>query len=197
MISERRIFVGVLAAISGLAGAPVLSGCAHASASTTRTTVTETTSANAVTPALKDDQVAGILVALDATAIQRARIAQERARDPRIRQLADRIVADGAKTSDDEDALLRRVDVTPTETRESVELAVAEGHVVERLRGLSDDAFDDAYLAAEIDAADRTVRTVDRTLIPAVRLDELRRLLVAVRDAADLRLLEAREIRAR
>ncbi len=129
--------------------------------------------------ALNDAQIAHVAYTAGQIDVDAARQALDRSRNAEIRAFAETMVRDHNAVNQQAVALVQRLHVTPEANATSTALTTQAADAHRRLGALSGAAFDEAYIANEIEYH-RTVNNALRgTLIPSAHNAELKSLLEA------------------
>ena len=144
--------------------------------------------------AFTDPEIAGIVDAASVVDERLARQALKRSLDPRVRQLAQRVI------SGHDEAKLERVErlalVSPRESSTSTALTANGASVTLSLQAASVEDFDGLFLDALSNAEHQLVELLDDELIPQARSLDLRMLLQDVRASMASRIGMAEDVRS-
>ena len=151
-------------------------------------------SAHAAAPS--DAEIAAIVVAANAVDIDAGKLAQSKTSSKTVRAFAERMVADHTSVNQQAAALVRKLNVTPSENDTSKGLKKDGGATLARLKAMSGKAFDKAYVNNEVAYHQTVLDALDKTLIPNAANAELKALLVKVRPAFVAHLEHARHLQA-
>lgn len=151
---------------------------ATANTATTGSTAKNTASSN---QGLTDGQIAAVVRAADVSEIDQAKIAVGKARDPGVKHFAETMIAQHGQNVRDVDELDTKLNIRPTESQLMTELRVNATSVENKLSQIDDTSFDRQYIKSQIDAHRQVLDTLDARLMPAVRSQELRDMLVNLR----------------
>lgn len=155
----------VLLALAALA----LAACGQQTATTetAETTAPETTMPAA--PAMSDAEFVQAVANADAFEIQSSQLAAQRASRQQVKDFATMMIRDHTQTTQQLTALLPTLNIAaPTPQLD----ATMQGRL-DSLRGQSGEAFDDAYLDAQVNAHEQAVRTFE-TYIAGSQTTQLR-----------------------
>jgi len=152
--------------------------------------IAATASAQGVT----DAQIASIVVTANQVDIDAGRLAEARAHDAQVKQFGEQMVSDHSNVNKQATALVTRLKVTPQDNPISQSLRAGGEMNVAHLEKLSGAAFDKAYVDDEVAHHQQVLAAIDKTLIPSVKNEELKALLVKVRPAIAAHLAHAQKL---
>jgi len=132
---------------------------------------------------INDAQIASIVVTANQVDIDAGQIATTKAHSPEVKSFGQLMVKDHTGVNSSATALVTRLKVTPQDNPTSQALKRGGQENVTKLKGLSGDAFDLAYVEHEVAYHQQVLDAMDKTLIPGAKNDELKALLVKVRPA--------------
>ena len=150
----------------------------------------------AVAQDLTDAEVAHVAVVANAIDIELAKVALERGESEAVKSFARTMVDDHTGVNAQAGALAEKLGVTPSENEVSASLRKGADEAKAKLSGLSDAAFDRAYIAREVDYHQAVLDALDQVLIPTTENAELVALLRTVRPAIAAHLERARRIQS-
>ncbi len=130
---------------------------------------------------LSDGQIAAIVRAVNVAEIDEAKIAVGKAQDPGVKHFAEMMIAQHGQAVKDVDELDTRLNLRPTESQLMTELRVNATSVENRLSKNDETSFDKQYMQSQVVAHRQVLDTIDGRLMPAVRSEELREMLVNLR----------------
>jgi putative membrane protein len=143
-----------------------------------------------------DAQIAGIVVAANTVDIDAGKLAESKAKDPKVKAFAQRMVTDHTGVNKQASALVQKLGVTPQASEASKSLKQGGDANLAKLKGLQGAAFDKAYVDHEVAYHQAVLDTIDKTLIPDAKNAELKDLIVKVRPAIDDHLQHAKHLQA-
>lgn len=146
--------------------------------------------------ALTDPQIAHIAVTANTIDIETAELAESRTSTPEVLNFAQTMITDHTAVNEQASALAERLGVTPEDNEVSRSLQADADNGRSELEGLSEDAFDGAYIDREVAFHQTVLDALDDTLIPGATNEELRGLLQQVRPAIEAHLEHARELQS-
>jgi putative membrane protein len=151
----------------------------------------------AAAPALAqvdDAQIAAIVVTANQVDVDAGELAAATSKSPAVVEFAKLMIADHTGVNKAATELVTKLGVTPVPNATSQSLQKGGDENLARLRKLSGDAFDRAYVEHEVAYHEQVIAAIDGTLIPSAANPELKALLVKVRPAFDAHLAHAREL---
>lgn len=144
---------------------------------------------------LTDAQIAGVMNAANDAEVQQARIAQQKAKHPRVKKFAAMMISDHGNARKKQQALLDKSGMMPSSSNLMTQLNNDAQSTTQSLQSATAVDFDLAYMDAQITAHQQLLDALDRDLIPAAQSSELKTLLEAVRPKIAEHLKQAQEIR--
>jgi putative membrane protein len=144
---------------------------------------------------LTDAQIAGVMNAANDAEVQQARIAQQKAKHPRVKKFAAMMISDHGSARKKQQALLDKSGMIPSSSNLMTQLNTDAQSTLQSLQSASAGDFDLVYMDAQITAHQQVLVALDRDLIPAAQDAELKALLEEVRPKIAEHLKQAQEIR--
>jgi putative membrane protein len=151
---------------------------------------------------LNDAQIAAIVVAANEIDIDGGKLAESKSHNAEVKAFAHRMIAEHTDVNKQATDLVTKLKITPEETTISKAMRSDAKRNLERLKKLTGKDFDKLYISDEVAFHKQVIDTVDTKLLPNVKNDELKALLVKVkpalvshRDQADKLLSILRETR--
>jgi len=138
-------------------------------------------SAGASAQELTDAQIASILVVASQVDIDAGNLARTTTTKPEVTQFAQHMIVDHGGVILSVADLTPRIKVTPQDNATSQSLKSAGDASLASLKALKGDAFDKAYIDGEVAYHQQLLDAVDKTLIPGVKNERLKALLVKTR----------------
>lgn len=131
---------------------------------------------------LDDPTIVAIFDAANTYDIEAGALAERKAKNHDVHEFAEMIQRDHRAVRQQGRDLAASLKVTPTPP---VNFALANAHVaaMEKLRELSGEAFDRAFLQNEIDFHNAVIDAVTKTLLPAIQNAQLKNLVTKVAPA--------------
>ena len=151
--------------------------------------------AHAVGPT--DPQIAAIVVAANQVDIDAGTLAKTRSTNKEVQAFAERMVADHAGVNQAATELVRKLKVTPEDNPTAQSLKKDGDQNVGKLKALSGQAFDQAYVDHEVTYHQAVLDALDKTLIPSAQNEDLKALMVKVRPAFVAHLEHAKHLRSK
>lgn len=146
--------------------------------------------------AFADADVAGVLETANDGEVQAAEVALERASDSRVRDFAQRMVTDHTNASERLAQLASTGDIMIGNPSLAAQLRSSNTETVQTLQQLEGAAFDRTYMDSQVSMHEWLLNTIDNTLIPSTRDNDLESLLTDIRPAVAQHLESARQIRS-
>ncbi len=153
-----------------------------------------TTATVAQSTAPTDAQIAGIVVAANTVDINAGKLAQSRSKNKEVKEFGKLMVTDHTGVNKQASALVKKLKVTPEESDTSKSLKQSGAETMAKLKGLKGAEFDKAYVDNEVTYHQTVIDSLDQTLIPNAKNEELKALLVKVRPAFVAHLQHAQQL---
>jgi len=186
----RRIAISAVATLA-------VAALVAAAVSTATGTATETAArAGADAPPLDDATIVAIFDAANTADIETGALAAERGASAEVREFGGMLVVAHRQVRQQGRDLARKLGVTPTPPADSAS-AVQHAAAMARLRTLHGAEFDRAFLQHEVAFHKAVLDAVTGTLLPAIRNDELRALVVKVGPAFEAHMIGAQNLERR
>ena len=150
-----------------------------ATSTTTSSTTTSTTTATAGAPT--DPQIAAIVVTANTVDIEAGKKAKAATKNPEVKKFAQLMITDHMAVNKSATDLVKKLKVTPEESETSRALKKGGDDSMAKLKDLKGKAFDKAYVDNEVTYHQSVLDSIDKTLIPSAKNDELKNLLLKVR----------------
>lgn len=145
---------------------------------------------------INDAQIASIVVTANQVDIDAGQLAKARSTDAQVKGFAELMITDHTGVNKSATALVTKLKVTPADNPTSQSLKSGGDANLKTLKGLKGAAFDKAYIDHEVAYHQAVLDAVDRTLIPGVKNEELKALLVKVRPAFVAHLEHAKHLQS-
>ena len=145
--------------------------------------------------ALDDPTIVAIFDGANTADIETGQLAAERGHSKQVREFGAMLARDHKVVRQQGRDLAKKLGVTPTPPTDDAS-AKAHGQAMARLRSLRGAEFDHAFLQHEAAFHKSVIDAVQTTLLPAIRNEELRALVVKVAPAFQAHMLEARRLDA-
>jgi putative membrane protein len=188
-----------LAAVTAAAAIAGSVGCGDTNANNppqTPTSSTTTTSGEAIAAEHTDGHIAACVAAATKVEINQATEALKRSKDSRVRDLAQRLLADHTSFERDEQSLASSTGIVPMPDEKS-DTRAAKGEIATTSLGLVNEGdFDKSFLDTTIKEQQDLLDTLDTRLVPDARNADLKAMLERTRSKVADDLAAARTIKA-
>ncbi|MBS1190437.1 MAG: hypothetical protein H6R10_2229 [Rhodocyclaceae bacterium] len=151
---------------------------------------------SALAQALNDAQIAAITVAANQVDIDAGKVAKSKATDKDVKAFADRMVTDHTSVNKQATDLAKKLKMKPEENETSTSLKAGGEENLKKLKDLKGAAFDRAYIDHEVTYHQTVLDTIDKSLIPNAKNEELKALLTKTRPVIQEHLEHAKKIQA-
>lgn len=143
---------------------------------------------------LIDPEIAAVLVAANQVDADAGRLAQEKASSQEVKNFAKRMATehDGANREGAE--LFKKANIQPKESASSTAIIVGGKRNMEKLKGLQGASFDKAYMENEVTMHQTVLDTIDKSLLPNVKNEQLKGMLNKTRPLIAEHLQQAKKI---
>jgi putative membrane protein len=189
-MTRMRMAASALAMVFGAAG------CASGGTMETGAGASGSMAGSGGMGVMTDANVAAVASASNMDEIETSRVALTRAQNAQVRAFAQQMISEHSAVEQRMQALLRSKGMAPQPNEPARAAMAATQETLRRLNGLSGAAFDQAYMAHQVDAHRWTLDSLDRSLIPAAHDDDLENMLKAeVRPAVAMHLQMAQQLR--
>lgn len=145
-------------------------------------------------PALNDAQVGMASDVAHTAAIDQSRVAFAKAKDPRVKEFAKKMLAEHGKAKQEEQAILRDLKMGPEESALSTELGVDAGRALFDLREANEGSLDRTYVEGQLALHEKYLAALDEQLIPNAHDSRLEQALRNSRQRMKAHLAELRQI---
>jgi putative membrane protein len=152
--------------------------------------------ANAQGSAPSDPQIAAIVVTANKVDIDAGELAKTSSMSPSVKEFAQLMVTDHTAVNKSAVDLVTRLKVTPEDNPTAQSLKKGGDENLAHLKALHGAAFDSAYIDHEVAYHQAVLDALDKTLIPSAKNEELKALLVKVRQAFVAHLEHAKHIQS-
>ena len=132
---------------------------------------------------LNDAEIVNIIITANQVFIENGALAEKKARNKTVHAFARRIIKESTDVSKQAKGLAAKLHLTLEDNAISTNLKAAGKNSLDTLKRLSGSEFDKAYIDAEIKLHKKIIDVVDIQLVPAVKNEELKALLVKVQPA--------------
>jgi len=145
---------------------------------------------------LSENQIAMITQLANSAEIEQAKLAQNKAKSPAVKKLAAMMVKDHSDAQAEQAKLYRKLNLTAVQSGDANNLKDSADKTLGSLRGADGDAFDVAYVNAQVDEHQAVLDTIDQKLLPAATDQELIDGLNKMRSTVDAHLKHAKSLQA-
>jgi putative membrane protein len=180
----KKILTGIAASMLFAA-----SSFAQAPASTTA-------SASASSGAPTDPQIAEIVVVANNGDINNAKVAKSISKNKEVRNFAQEMITDHTSANKKVAALANKLKIKPQQSAGSKKLKESAQQDLLKIKRLTGAEFDQAYIDNEVALHQTVLDTIDNTLIPNAKNQELKDLLTSVRSVIANHLEHAKKVKA-
>jgi len=143
---------------------------------------------------LNDAEIAHIVVTANQVDIDAGELAKKKASNEDVHAYAHRMVGEHTDVNKEAKELAAKLNVTPQDNPISKSLKEDGKKNLEKLQGLNGKDFDTAYIGREVDLHTKVIDVADNKLVPNVKNEELKALLIKVRPALVSHLEHAQKI---
>ncbi len=189
-----RFIPAALASIVVLGGFACSSSQKQAPQSPTQTTSAEV-SAPPKTETMTAGDVFAVLRNIHRAEIDKGKLAQKKATDPRVKAFADEVVKDHEARIQKDEQLMKALNISPRDNKVSDEIKNSADKRNADLGTMSGAGFDKAYIEDQVSYYRAVLDTFDDTLIPNARDPQIKSDLVDLRARANRHLREAQDLR--
>jgi putative membrane protein len=155
-----------------------------------------TPAAKAAAPALDDATIVAIFDNANTVDIETGKLAAQRGHSNEVRQFGAMLARDHEMVRQQGRDLAQKLGVTPTPPAGD-QSARDQAAVIRRLSGLRGAEFDRAFLQREVQFHKDVIAAIETTLLPAIKNEELRALVVKVAPAFQAHLAMAENLLTR
>ncbi len=146
--------------------------------------------------ALTDDEIVAASEALNAAQVEQGTLARQKAKEPRLREFAEKLKADHERARRDGRSLAARLSITPKESQLSSELDADAAGATKTLKNAKKNDFDRLFVESQLAAQQKTLRLLDQKLIPNARNQDVKELLEGLRATVQAHLQTIRSLQA-
>jgi putative membrane protein len=162
-------------------------GSGPSSGSTTATGGTNAT-------ALADAQILFILQTANAGEMEQARLAQQKAKNGRVKRFAAMMLKDHGDADEKGRDVAKKARVTPAPSDVSRSLETDAKQMTSRMSTQREAEFDQTYIEAQVKEHQALLDLIDRQMLPGAQTSEVREMLTTLRPKIDGHLKEAMDI---
>jgi putative membrane protein len=147
---------------------------------------------------MDDSTIAGTLTAANNAEIKLAQYANGRTKNDDVKTYAQRVITDDQGINKNLDDLLGRIDIKAKDTSDWAKMYTNDADTtLAKWKDMSDAEFDRAYIDHEVSFHQKFVDTFDRDLMPNVKNDEFKTMVMAVRPTYVAHLDQAKRLQSR
>lgn len=152
--------------------------------------------AASATPAvvLSDSQIAGIVETANTSEIEAGKQAEKTSKTKSVKDFAKMMVDEHTQVNKDLKALAARGKFKGTDSEQEKALKASSKDSLSKLKGLKAAEFDKAYAADQVNMHKTLLDSLDATLIPNAKHDELKTMLTKVRTSVATHLEKAKAL---
>jgi len=143
-----------------------------------------------------DAQIAHIVVTADTIDVDAGKMAMKKTKNAEVKKFAQQMVTDHTAVNKQAAALAKKLGVTPENNDISKSLMKGADENMAALKKLKGNAFDREYVNHEVAYHEAVLETIDKTLIPNAKNEELKALIEKVRPAIQAHLEHAKHIQS-
>lgn len=146
--------------------------------------------------AITDDEIVAASEALNAAQVEQGTLARNKAKEPRLREFAEKLKADHERARRDGISLAARLSIKPKESALSSELGADAAGATKTLKNAKKNDFDRLFVESQVAAQQKTLRLLDQKLIPNARNQDVKELLEGLRRTVRANLETIRSLQA-
>ncbi|HEU5479694.1 MAG TPA: DUF4142 domain-containing protein [Candidatus Tumulicola sp.] len=143
-----------------------------------------------------DDQILQIVHVANEGEIEQAKLAQSKAKDPRVKKFAAMMQKDHTAADDKGLSMGRRdhIDLSPSKASSDLESGANDN--TQMLKGASGADFDKSYVDTQVKEHQEVLDAIDQKLVPNAKNADLRTYLAEVRTKVAMHLQHAKDLQA-
>jgi len=145
---------------------------------------------------LSENQIAMITQLANNGEIEQAKLAQNKAKSPAVKKFAAMMLKEHTDALAQQSKLYRKLNLTGAQSGDANTLKDGADKTLGSLRAADGDAFDVAYVNAQVDEHQKVLDTIDQKLLPAATDQELIDGLNKMRSTVDTHLKHAQTLQA-
>jgi putative membrane protein len=142
---------------------------------------------------LNDSQIARITNDANTAEIEQGKLAQVKAKEPRVKKFAERMV----KHHTEAKAKQAKLNLETAASDPAMKLEHDADKTLSDLKANSDASFDAEYMAAQVQEHQQVLDTIDQQLLPNAKNEDLKGYLKDIRPTVESHLKDARDIQAK
>jgi len=180
---------GTTVAAGGASAAPATGGQGAGPATTAEMANGGSVAGDGGAP-LNDAQIARITQDANDAEVKQGKLARDKAKDPRVKQFAERMVKHHTEAMDKQAKL--KLDTSASDVSRKMEQDAES--TLSTLKSTSDANFDAQYIADQIKEHQQVLDSIDQQLLPSAKSDPLKSYLKEIRPTVEAHLKSAREL---
>jgi putative membrane protein len=145
--------------------------------------------------ALTNEQIVKITAAVDSGEIEQAKLAKNKAKNPRVKKFAAHMIEQHTQAKQKGAQLAKKANITPADSNLASELQTKGNQQLEMLKTADATAFDSTYMNGQVEQHQEVLSMLTTQLIPAATSDELKASLTEAQTMVQSHLSQAQEIR--
>jgi putative membrane protein len=145
---------------------------------------------------LSENQIVMITQLANTSEVEQAKLAQSKAKSPSVKKFAAMMFRDHTEAKNEQAKLYKRLNLTAVQSQDAAALKDDADRATGSLRGAEGQAFDVAYIDAQVDVHQKVLDAIDKDLLPAATQQELIDDLKKMRTTVDAHLKEAKSLQA-
>jgi putative membrane protein len=139
---------------------------------------------------LTDPQIAAITDDANSAEIAQAKLAEQKAKDPRVKRFAEKMVKHHSEAKEKQAKLKLQIASSPA----SMDLEKGAASTLSTLTSASGSSFDIAYMNAQVEEHQKVLDTINHDLLPNVKSQELKAYLEDIKPTVENHLKDAQRI---
>ena len=143
---------------------------------------------------LSDAQIIQITETVDSGEIEQAQLAKTKAKDPKVKQFAARMVTQHSEAKQKGAALAKKAGLTPSESEVAKDLKTEASADLDTLKNTKPEDFDAVYMTSQVKAHEAALKLITNRLIPAADDANLKAHLESVRGTVEHHVKEATDL---
>lgn len=144
---------------------------------------------------LSDSEIAAVIFAANLSEIEQAQLALQRGDEEEVRYFAEKMLKEHSAAQERQEALFAALGIVPRQNALSTSVREESHRIVTELNTRRGDAFDLAYMNAQVRVHSRVLDLLEKRLIPNAESAVLREELETTRSSVQAHLTEARILR--
>ncbi|MEO6418861.1 MAG: DUF4142 domain-containing protein [Polyangiaceae bacterium] len=149
---------------------------------------------NAAPAELNDDQIATTVAAASMSEIELSRLAQVKAKDPRVKKFAGQMVSDHTDATHKQVAMMNKEAMKIEENPMSMQLMTDSSSVLDSLKTQTGADFDRTYMDAQVKENQQFLDLIDHKLVPGAKDPELKAFIEGLRPTVERHLMDAQNL---